>query len=991
MKFSGHAIQQVGLGLVCLLSTVVGQVVPEQAVRLLQPAKGLEVTLFASEPMLASPTNIDVDDRGRVWVCEVVNYRKNQNLRPKGDRILILDDTDGDGKADQTSVFYQGTDVNSAMGIAVLGNKVIVTCSPNIIVFTDNDGDDRADTKQYMFTETGRGQSDHAAHSFVFGPDGRLYWNFGNTGKQVADPRGFVVKDPNGLPITDKGQPFHGGMVFRCEPDGTKLEVLGHNFRNNYEVAVDSFGTVWQSDNDDDGNEAVRINYVMEYGNFGYRDEVDGSGWQDWRLGQSDDIPRRHWHQNDPGVVPNVLVTGAGSPAGMTVYEGALLPQVYRNQLIHCEAGSRAIRAYAMTKKGAGYTGKTTELVNGEADPWFRPIDVAVAPDGSLFVSDWYDPVVGGNGMKDTTRGRIYRIAPKGAPYKRYIYDFTDPAASVEAMKSPNIAVRFQAWAALRAAGDESAIGNLLLDPNPRFRARGLWLLSSFPGKAREAIGLANFDLDEDIRALSPRIARARGMKVLPVVRRLAGDKSAIVRRECAIALRHETGAEAATTWAKLAVAHDGEDRWYLEALGIGAAKQWDLCFAAWFEKTNQVWDHLAGRDIVWRSRSRFTPGLLAELVLSSGSKSDPYARYIRAFQFQPDATARRDGLLKVFDSTNLEFTFAAATDLTYEDLATDALRIGRIRSLIREFRGKPELVRLVDALDIRTADEELLEFALSRPDQPEALRATQLLMEDSSAVKQTIRGGVQEAMGFIRLMGRCSDGRANAILLDVLKDSGHSNSIRGAVAEALTLNRAGASKLLELAKQGGLPKVLDQPMKVQLAQVPWDGVRREAREVFDIKVSAASGQKLPAVGELVARSGNSARGREVFLTGGCATCHQINGQYVNFGPDLSQVGQKLGKEALFDAILNPNNAISNGFEGHRIQLRNGDEYIGFLTSEGTQFLTLRMAGGVDRRISVDDIASRGRLKNSLMPTELAEAFTADELVDVVAFLASMR
>ena len=157
-----------------------------KAVAGLDVAPGLEATLFAAEPMLASPTNIDVDDRGRVWVCEVVNYRHRAGERPAGDRILILEDTDGDGRADKSTVFYQGRDIDSAMGICVLGNRVIVTASPNVFVFTDTDGDGKADKKELLFTKTGQPQHDHSAHTFIFGPDGRLYWNFGNAGKSRA-------------------------------------------------------------------------------------------------------------------------------------------------------------------------------------------------------------------------------------------------------------------------------------------------------------------------------------------------------------------------------------------------------------------------------------------------------------------------------------------------------------------------------------------------------------------------------------------------------------------------------------------------------------------------------------------------------------------------------------------------------------------------------------------------------------------------------------
>lgn len=182
--------------------------------------------------------------------------------------------------------------------------------------------------------------------------------------------------------MNDSGKPYRQGMVFRCRPDGSDFEVLGHNFRNNYEVAVDSFGTLWQSDNDDDGNQAVRINWVMEYGNYGYVDERTGDGWMVPRTNLEAEIPPRHWHQHDPGVVPNLLVTGGGSPTGICVYEGSLLPERFRGSLLHCDAGPSVVRAYHIDPAGAGYTARSETIIDGSADRWFRPSDVCVAPDG---------------------------------------------------------------------------------------------------------------------------------------------------------------------------------------------------------------------------------------------------------------------------------------------------------------------------------------------------------------------------------------------------------------------------------------------------------------------------------------------------------------------------------------------------------------------------------------------------------------------------------
>ncbi|NDH95231.1 MAG: hypothetical protein EBZ13_12015, partial [Planctomycetia bacterium] len=231
-------------------SHAAGPVAPGAAVETLEVASGLKASLFAAEPLLSSPSNIDIDAAGRVWVCEVVNYRGKKDTREEGDRILVLEDTDGDGAADKQTVFHQGRDVDSALGICVIGDgpgrRAIISCAPEVFVLHDDDGDLVADRKEVLFTKTGRPQHDHSVHAFSVGPDGRLYFNFGNTGGAVHDRDGNLLHDRFGQPVNDSGKPFRQGMVFRCKPDGSDFEVLGHNFRNNYEVAVDSFGSLWQ-------------------------------------------------------------------------------------------------------------------------------------------------------------------------------------------------------------------------------------------------------------------------------------------------------------------------------------------------------------------------------------------------------------------------------------------------------------------------------------------------------------------------------------------------------------------------------------------------------------------------------------------------------------------------------------------------------------------------------------------------------------------------
>jgi putative membrane-bound dehydrogenase-like protein len=615
-------------------------------------AAGLEATLFATEPMVVNPADMDIDAKGRIWVTEGANYRvwnKWGKLRPEGDRIMILEDTNGDGLADKEKVFYQGHDVNTALGICVLGNKVIVSSSPNVLVLTDTDGDDKADKKEVLFTGIAGVDHDHGVHAFLFGPDGKLYFNMGNDGRQIKRADGSPVVDVEGNPVETRGKPYRQGLAFRCNLDGSEFEVIGYNFRNNYELTVDSFGTVWQSDNDDDGNKGVRINYVMEHGNFGYADELTGANWgTGWNKARGkgaveDEKVFYEWHQYDPGVIPNLLHTGAGSPTGIAMYEGDLLPATFRNQLIHCDAGPQVVRAYPAQNDGAGYKATIADVLtsNERSDyKWFRPSDVCVAADGSIYISDWNDATVGGHFMADqkleTLTGRIYRVAPKGHKPSLPKVDLQSAAGCTKALQSPNGATRYMAWTKLREMGGqaEGELVKVWKNDNSRFRARALQLLARIPGKQKDYLDQAIKDKDSDIRITGLRIARQLKLETIPYVKTLARDASPQVRRECAIALRHSQATEAAQLWSDLALQHDGKDRWYLEALGIGADRQWDRYFDAWLATAGDKWNSPAGREIVWRSRSKKTPPLLVKLINDKATPEKDRARYFRSLDF---------------------------------------------------------------------------------------------------------------------------------------------------------------------------------------------------------------------------------------------------------------------------------------------------------------------------------------------------------------------
>ena len=539
-----------------------------------------------------------------------------------------------------------------------------LSARPNVFILTDTDGDGKADKRELLFTDIKGVDHDHAVHAFVFGPDGKFYFNFGNAGSQLRLPsealktiplhgvidkeemkKGELVVDLAGNQVIDKAKPYRQGMVFRCNLDGTELEVLGNNFRNNYEVAVDSFGTIWQSDNDDDGNRGVRINYVMEFGNYGYTDEMTGASWgAGWKKAQAKGVKEEekssyHWYQGDPGVIPNLLQTGNGSPTGIAIYEGSLLPAVFRNQMIHCDAGPRVVRAYPVVSDGAGYKATITNLLTSP-DSWFRPSDACIGPDGSVYVADWTDANVGGHNMADhkleTMSGRVYRLAPPGHKPTVAKLNLNSAAGAVSALRSPNMEARYLAWTALRqmSLSAEEDLKTLWKDSNPRMRARALPLLARLENGGQRYILQALQDSNPDIRIAALRTARSVKMDVIALVHMLSRDPSAAVRRECAIALRHNKSAEAPKLWAQLAIQHTAGDRWSLEALGLSADGQEDAFFKAWLQVVDENWNTPQGREIVWRSRSTKVPSLVVKIVTDKAATTADKEKFMRTLDF---------------------------------------------------------------------------------------------------------------------------------------------------------------------------------------------------------------------------------------------------------------------------------------------------------------------------------------------------------------------
>lgn len=965
----------------------------------LETREGLETTLFAAEGMLINPTNMDIDMQGRVWVTEGYNYRPSLNpdnpKNPDGDRIVILEDTNSDGKADTSKVFYQGNEINSALGIMVLDNRVIVSRSPHIFIFTDTDGDDKADEKEVLFSGIEGEQHDHGVHAFVFGPDGKLYFNTGNEGKVIKDPDGNVITDEFGNDVRTDGNPFRQGMVFRCNLDCSDFEVLAHNFRNNYEVAVDSYGTLWQSDNDDDGNKAVRINFVMEYGNYGFTDELTGAGWRTRRTGMAEDIPTRHWYQNDPGSIPNLLQTGAGSPTGILVYEGELLPEVFHNEMIHADAGPNIIRSYPVEKDGAGYSAHVEDILKGSKDQWFRPSDVTVAPDGSIFVADWYDPGVGGHQMGDQERGRIFRIAPAGSAYKIPEFDLTTPKGTVEALKNPNLNVRANAWLKLHGWGTdaEPALTELWNSDNQRYRARALWLLSKLDDRGLNYIDEALNDDNPDIRITGLRAARQLEVDIIPYVERLVEDPSPQVRREAAIALHRNESPEAARLWTQLVLQHDGKDRWYLEALGIGAYGQWDRFFDEWLKEVNNEWNTETGRDIVWRSRADKAVPMLSDLIKDSTIDTDQKLRYFRAFDFHASPLVEQE-LITVLGSDlpdRQRLDILALNHLNKSSLEASSKVRAALDGALDATRGTYEFIDLVEKYELSTENDELVKLMLAHPDSSLGVSAAQLAVQygGKDQIGNLINNGSgSEKERAVQVLGHTGRQEAVDLLQQVMLDENRDPELRNMAVTAMGSSWPGEEKLADMVRNGLLPTSLDESANRVLSNAWRDEIRQVAKDYFADNEEEQS--NIHTASELVDMSGDIANGKKVFQQS-CQICHVVNGEGTQFGPALSEIGDKLPKEGLYESIIDPNAGISFGYEGYILTMNDGSKAAGIIQSETETEVELLSAGGFTSTYPVSEIASREQMDRSLMPAGLDRGMSQQELVDLVEYLSSLK
>lgn len=963
------------------------QLPPGEALAALRANDKIDVSLFASEPMITNPAAIDVDTHGRVWVAEIQFYRR-QAKDPPADKIKVLEDTTGDGRADKVTVFADG--VFCPMSICVAGDKVYVATSPDLWVYEDKNGDLVADgPPQKVLTGFGGVNHDHGAHSLVLGPDHKWWMAHGDGGFDVTGTDGSHIQ-------------YQWGAMLRGELDGSQLETVAVNFRNPYEICISSFGEPFCSDNDNDGLQSTRVCWIMEGGNYGWFGRPPARVATDVPLSEG-----WHFRAHIPGFVPGTLVTGFGSPCGICYYEADALPH-FKNAPLHADAGPREVRMYRHQLHGAGMTAESEVFLTSEGDDYFRPDDICTAPDGTLYVADWYDGGVGGHAYNNPDQGRIYRLTPKNRTPRRVEkpgpYDTIDDA--LVGLKSANLATQYLARERLLADGEASIAPLAALarghssDTDPNHRARALWVLDRLGGSARDAVLQQLASPDSAFRALAVRILRRHGDTYAGEILARAGDESPEVRREVLLALPNIKGEEALSALVSLAEGYDGSDRYLLEALHIATA-----------DRKEQLYQRLAAEGY-W---SPECVGLMQVLAPAAA------VEYVRQELHDPQVTpdARRT-LLRALAVMPSPEAGRCILDLIAGQGADDSLRGPAIDILAANLRGPWRELRDLDALTdaLRTAWHDprwqlpvlalVAEHGLSQfgpaalalaadDDAPLEARvqavatARQLRLADGVAVFESLLEHDEAALRDAALAGLID--LQHWPVLRRLLTSGADATTRERLADALVGTSAGALVLLRLLDEGSLAKELHERVIARAAEHPDANIRVLYERYLPADQRPQRLGEAIEASEILALPGNVQRGRQIFFQSSaaqCKNCHTIDGTGGSLGPDLSGIGRKYERAALLETILDPSRAMAPEYVPYLLETAAGQVFVGFVAERTDTHVTLKDAENRPLRFATEEVVALEPQSRSLMPELVLRDVTAQDAADLLAYLQSL-
>jgi putative membrane-bound dehydrogenase-like protein len=909
----------------------------------------LQVDLFAVAPDIVHPIAIDFDRKGRLLVIESHTHFPPKDYKgPRHDRIRVLEDTRGQGKADRFTTFFEGT--HATMGIAVHPDGSVYLATRNeILRLRDTRGTGKADDKKrIVFLDTKGAYPHNGLSGLSFDSKGDLYFGMGeNLG---AD---YKLIGSDGTILTGGGE---GGNIYHCTAEGNKLRRVATGFWNPFGTCRDIFGRLIAVDNDPDAMPPCRMVHVVEGGDYGFQ----------FRYGRAGRHIFQAWNGELPGTLPYITGTGE-APCGVLSYESDGLPREYLGSLLVASWADHRIERYVLKERGASFVSERLPFVEGGKD--FRPVGIAVAPDGSLFISDWVLSSYTLHG-----RGAIWHIRTKKQEKR------SRPTSSHPALLSLHRPLREAAARQLATeATGRDVLRAHLADADPRVRAACLSALIDCADPRIDLNALADKDPLVGIRAMAVRALVGRGGSVARFTE---------ARNPPALRLEASAGLKDTTNIPRLLQLLADKDPFLQNAAAQQLARSPKLLMQIDSESLSNV-------------RQR-----IGILLAHRASGRTEALKLIPAFLVDVDEDVR----------------FLAAkwiSDQKLEQFRPLIVRAMKDRTLnIRMFLAYSTALARIDNQEVNEA--RLANYFFDRlvdGTSAPALRVMALQLIPPTHPKLTLDllgkllHGADKALQVEAARALCEypSAKKGPLLLDVACDARLDKAVRAqAIAGLAGQSQEQVEKLLRLALEES-PALRDEALRTLIGTklLPAQQVKlkrlAESRPEAAMLVARALGKPFfdrrpPAddvSGWLKRLEGRAdvAAGRRVLFhpkLAGCYLCHRVEGRGRDIGPDLSTVG-RAGRKHILESILQPSTLIAPHYQSWDIETKDGKKLTGMLVKTELDDYTYVDAKGKLFKLNTRNIAESQPSPVSIMPTGLPDLMTDQEMRDLLAYLCARR
>lgn len=971
---------------------------PEEALRTFRVEQGFRIELVAAEPLVSDPVAMEIDENGRMYVVEMHGYPLDVS---GSGRIMLLSDTDGDGRMDRSTPFADGLLLPT--GIMRWKKGVLVTDPPEVLYLEDSDGDGRADIRRTVLTGFKLSNPQHNTNTPVYGLDNWIY--LANEGpirsiryQGIFGDQGRTVRFPD-APGSPTLPPNADGRNVRFRPDSHELEALAA--RSQFGQAFDAWGRHFLvTNNRHIYHEVVAARYLARNPHLLVPSVVQH-------------LPD---YGNPAAVFPITenpefqMLTDVGimtSASGLTLYQGDLFPARFQNAAFVGESVHNLVHVSSIREEGASFRASRTlegrEFL-ASTDSWFRPVNFYVGPDGALYVVDYYRKIVehpewlddatasSGELYAGRDRGRIWRIVPEDAPaparLDRIGLGSASTAELVRTLEHPNLWWRRHAQRLLVDRKPAQAVAPLarlaVESPSAVGRVHALWTLQGLGRLDGPVIERALRDGEPGVRENAVKLAEIH-LQRLPALGgslfRMAGDPSPRVRFQLLLALGELDTPEARSVRLAMLM-RDVEDEW-MQIAGLSAAR-WNPAelFSAAAARLTAA--ETPGRRALFTRLGAMVgaerqSGETRRLVRTALQGVGPLDAWWRTATLQGlvSGVRGRDPADAVGDAER-----ALLLDALFQGdappLRQAALQLLEVVGLPAE-GASPALGRAMRLAQDRGADAAL---------RADAVRL--LALHDAAAHAEVLKRAVEPhepapvQMAAVRALGQV-EGEAIAEFL-VRRWSGWSPAVREEAVRALTREPGRVRLLLAAVEEGRVrPSEIDRPMRIGLMMLEDEGPRNRARALFHEAPPSAS-EAVDRYREALSLRGDPEAGRAVFARA-CAACHQYQGSGgTAFGPDLGQVRNRLPRALIAD-IVSPNQSIADGYESWRVELTDGSTISGIIAGETPTSITLRHPWGTETTIPRTEISSLTMVALSAMPEGLDSGIGQEEMAHLVAYL----